>query len=136
MLRDLEIDIAIELSGHTEHSRFGMLALRAGSRPGQLPRLSRPRSARAHVDYILADQIVLPPDQTGFYVEKVAWLPDAYMVNDNSRPIAERTPTRGECGLPDDGFVFCCFNNLLKLNPASFEVWMRLLGRVPAACCG
>ena len=79
------------------------------------------------IDYIVADKTVIPDDQFAFYSEKVVWLPDAFMVNDNQRRIGERTLTRSECGLPETGFVFCCFNNMFKITPPVFQVWMRLL---------
>ena len=78
------------------------------------------------IDYILADATVIPEDQCAFYSEQVVWLPDCYLVNDDRRAICGRTPSRGECGLPEDGFVFCCFNNAYKLAPETFQVWMRL----------
>src|SRR6185503_9583717 len=81
-------------------------------------------------DYILADATVLPFDRQPFYAEKIVHLPDCYQVNDSRRPIAARTPTRAEVGLPADGFVFCNFNNSYKITPPVFDVWMRLLDRV------
>jgi predicted O-linked N-acetylglucosamine transferase (SPINDLY family) len=83
-----------------------------------------------YIDYIIADKVVIPPQEAEFYTEKVAWLPDCYQANDTRRRIAERAPTREEQGLPEHGFVFCCFNNTYKIAPDVFEVWMRLLGRV------
>src|ERR1700755_1577833 len=83
-----------------------------------------------YIDYIIADQVVIPPDEAEFYAEKVAWLPDCYQANDTTRRIADRTPTRLEQGLPEQGFVFCSFNNTYKITPDVFDVWMRLLGRV------
>ena len=76
---------------------------------------------------MIADDIVLPFDQQGFYTEKIVQLPECYQVNDWHRNIAERTPTRQEAGLPDQGFVFCCFNNNYKITAPVFHVWMRLL---------
>jgi predicted O-linked N-acetylglucosamine transferase (SPINDLY family) len=76
---------------------------------------------------------VIPPEHDVFYTEKVVRLPDTYQVNDTKRGIAERTPTRAEAGLPDTGFVFCCFNNNYKITPDVFGVWMRLLSAVPGS---
>jgi protein O-GlcNAc transferase len=81
------------------------------------------------IDYIIADKIVLPFDQGPFYTEKIVHLPDSYQVNDRKRPIA-RPPARADAGLPDDAFVFCCFNNNWKLNRPMFDIWMRLLDAV------
>jgi protein O-GlcNAc transferase len=71
--------------------------------------------------------------QRAFYSEEVVWLPDCYLITDDRRAIAERTPSRSECGLPEDGFVFCCFNNTYKLGPETFQVWMRLLKATPGS---
>src|SRR5262249_33398228 len=81
-------------------------------------------------DYIIADATVLPFDQQRFYAEKIVHLPDSYLVSDSKRPIAARTPTREEAGLPAQSFVFCSFNNCYKITPAVFDIWMRLLHRV------
>ena len=85
------------------------------------------------IDYVLADEFILPREQQACYSEKVVYLPDCYQVNDSKRKIAERTPTRGEAGLPEIGFAFCCFNNNYKITPQLFDIWMRLLGRVPGS---
>jgi predicted O-linked N-acetylglucosamine transferase (SPINDLY family) len=82
------------------------------------------------MDYILADRTVIPDAQRAYFSEKVVWLPDTFQVNDSHRAISEVTPTRRECGLPDQGFVFCCFNNAFKILPTMFDVWMRLVGAI------
>jgi protein O-GlcNAc transferase len=84
----------------------------------------------AYSNYIIADPTVIPREHFEFYREKVAWLPGSFMVNDDRRPIAERTPPRSELGLPDKAFVFCCFNQSYKISPTIFEIWMRLLRAV------
>src|SRR4051812_42616007 len=80
-----------------------------------------------YYDYIVADQTVIPEDQTGFYAERVVWLPDCFLVNDASQHVAARIPARRECGLPEDAVVFCCFNNVFKITPDVFDIWTRLL---------
>ena len=60
-------------------------------------------------------------------------LPDCYQANDTTRRVATRTPTRKECSLPAEGFVFCCFNTSWKITPAVFDAWMRLLQAVPGS---
>jgi len=82
------------------------------------------------IDYIIADPVVLPFDQQAFFTEKIVHLPECYQVNDSKRPIASVTPTRGNAGLPEQGFVFCCFNNNHKITASMFEIWMRLLRAV------
>ena len=85
------------------------------------------------IDYIIADPFVLPMDQQDAYSEKIVHLPHCYQPNDTSRLIAELTPTRAQCGLPEQGFVFCSFNNSYKLTPAFFDIWMRLLLAAPGS---
>ncbi len=129
LLREMEIDIAVDLKGFTTDGRPGILAQRPA--PVQVNYLGFPGSMGAqYVDYILADPYVIPAGHEGFYSEKVVRLPDSYQSNDTQRQIAKTTPTRAECGLPAPGFVFCCFNNNYKITPGVFDVWMRLLNAV------
>jgi len=79
------------------------------------------------LDYILVDDFIVPADQQPFYTEKLVHLPGCYQVNDSRREISPRRPSREECQLPADGFVFCSFNNSYKITPQMFDVWMRLL---------
>jgi predicted O-linked N-acetylglucosamine transferase (SPINDLY family) len=82
------------------------------------------------IDYLLADRFVVPDDLYCAYTEKIVRLPGSYQINDASRAIAEATPTRAQAGLPERGFVFCCFNNNYKITPDVFESWMRLLAQI------
>jgi protein O-GlcNAc transferase len=126
LIRDLEIDIAVDLVGALQGARPSIFARRPA--PIQVNYLGYPGSMGVeYFDYIVADRTVLPKEDVGFYVEKVAWLPDSYLVTDDTRIVAESMPSRSELNLPDDGFVFCCFNQLYKINPVVFDVWMRLL---------
>jgi protein O-GlcNAc transferase len=128
-LREREIDIAVDLVGFLENARTHVFASRAA--PVQVNYIGFPGTLGAdYYDYILADPTVVPPDHVAFYAEKVAWLPDTYLPTDSTRAIAAVTPTRGELGLPEKGFVFCAFNLSYKINPAMFDVWMRLLREV------
>jgi predicted O-linked N-acetylglucosamine transferase (SPINDLY family) len=128
-LRDLEIDIAIDLSGFTQGNRAGIFAQRAA--PVQVGYLGFSGTTGApFIDYILADGVVIPPGHDRFYSEKAVRLPNAYLPGDRKRTMAERTPTRGECGLPAVGTVFCCFNNSFKITPSIFDIWMTVLKRV------
>jgi len=129
LLRELEIDIAVDLNGFTTDSRTGIFALRAA--PVQVNYLGYPGTLGAdYIDYILADRFVIPEQHQPCYTEKVVYLPDTYQVNDSRRVIADRTPARAEAGLPGQGFVFCSFNNNYKISPPVFDVWMRLLDKV------
>ena len=127
--RALNIDIAIDLGGHTVDSRTGIFAHRCA--PVQVNFLGFPGTLGAsYYDYVIADATVIPEDQRQHYVEKVAYLPHCYQPNDGQRAISQRVFSRSEVGLPDDGFVFCCFNNAYKILPATFDGWMRILQAV------
>jgi len=129
LLRDMRVDIAIDLKGHTEDARTGILAFRPA--PIQVNYLGYPGTMGApFIDYIVADPIIAPFEHQPFYTEQIVHLPDTYQVNDTKRCIAERAPTRREAGLPEHGFVFCCFNQSYKIAPDTFGVWMRLLAAV------
>ncbi|MFZ1920994.1 MAG: tetratricopeptide repeat protein [Xanthobacteraceae bacterium] len=127
LVRRLEIDIVVDLMGFVGGNRLGIIARRAA--PIQVNFLGFPGTMGADfVDYIIADPTIIPEEHFPFYGERVVWLPDTYQSNDARRQISERTPTRRECGLPEAGFVFCCFNNTYKITPEIFDIWMRLLG--------
>jgi predicted O-linked N-acetylglucosamine transferase (SPINDLY family) len=83
-----------------------------------------------YIDYIIADQIVIPEQSQQYYVEKVVYLPTSYQPNDRKGPISDKEYSRAELGLPPDGFVFCCFNNTYKITPEVFDSWMRILRQV------
>ena len=126
LLSHMPVDIAIDLSGRTQDSRLGILAHRPA--PVQATYLGYAGTTGAgFIDYVIADRTVLPFDQQPFYTEKIVHLPDCFQSNDSTRQIAAATPTRREAGLPEAGFVFCCFNNNFKITRPVFEVWMRLL---------
>jgi protein O-GlcNAc transferase len=130
LLRDREIDIAVDLMGHTQHARLGVFARRPA--PIQIHYLGYAGTLGTRfIDYILSDSTVIPDEQREFYTEQVVWLPESYLAGDNKRAIAPHIPTRQECGLPERGFVFCSFNNAYKIAPQMFELWMRLLRAVP-----
>lgn len=132
LLRNAEVDIAVDLKGHTQGTRPEILAYRPA--PIQVGYLGYPGTIGADfLDYVLADPVVLPFDQQPFYTEKIVQLPDCYQVNDSTRAVAPETPRRAMAGLPDDGFVFCCFNNNYKIRRPIFDIWMRLLAAVPGS---
>lgn len=126
------IDILVDLKGYTQNARPGILARRPA--PIQVNWLGYPGTVGADFDdYILVDPFVVPPDRQPFFAEKLVHLPHCYQPNDSKRSIAERLPTRADCGLPDDAFVFCCFNHDYKITPRFFAIWMRLLTAVPGS---
>jgi len=157
------IDILVDLTGFTQGSRSSIAALRPAALnvswlgfPGTMGSLfegslmdsidesltgtpvdENRMEAKQGVpqplfDYLIGDATVTPLLAADDYAEKLALLPDCYQPNDRQRPVG-RTPTRSECGLPEDAFVFCCFNQTFKLTPNVFDVWMRLLQAVPGS---
>jgi len=132
LMQSLEIDIAVDLKGYTGDSRPAILSRRPA--PIQVSYIGYPGTmGLEQIDYLIADRIVLPPGLQAHCTEAVVYMPDCYQVTDSKRAIAENTPTRAEAGLPESGFVFCCFNNSYKLTPATFTLWMQLLQRVPGS---
>src|SRR5882672_772803 len=124
-LREMEIDIAVDLMGFTGECRSAIFACRPA--PLQVNYLGFPGTMGApYIDYIVADPIVIPEDHQPSYAEKIAYLPDCYLPSDTTRAIA-KPPTRREAGLPDKGFIFASFNNSYKFSAPIFDIWMRLL---------
>lgn len=131
-VRRLEIDIAIDLNGLTAGRRTSIFAMRPA--PIQINYLGFPGTVGAdYIDYIVASPILIPPEQTDGYTEKVISLPHTYQPNDTKRPVADVAPSRAELGLPEQGFVFCNFNNNFKITPDVFDIWMRLVANTPAS---
>ncbi len=129
LARSAEVDIAVDLKGFTQDSRPGIFACRAA--PLQVSYLGYPGTMGAtYMDYLIADRWLVPKDTQHHYLEKIAYVPNSYQVNDGKRKIAEKCFSREELGLPPSGFVFCCFNNNYKITPETFDGWMRILRRV------
>ena len=129
LLRNHEIDILLDLNGYFGRARTNVFAARAA--PVQVNYLGFPGTMGAeYMDYIIADRHVIPEDQRHYFTEHVVYLPDSYQANDSKRKISEETPTRAAAGLPERGIVYCCFNNNHKILPGTFDIWMRLLGRI------
>ncbi len=128
LIRDLGIDIAVAMT----ERRPRIFAVRPA--PIQVSYLVFPGTTGADFyDYVFADSTVLPFDQQPYFSEKIVHLPGSYQINDSKRAIAPLTFGRNEVGLPEDGFVFCCFNNSAKVAADMFDVWMRLLLAKPNA---
>ncbi len=129
LLRELGVDIAVDLMGFTQGLRLGIFAHRAA--PVQVNYLGYAGTLGApYMDYIVADEVVIAPGEEGFYAEQVVRLPHCFLPNDDRREIAQRVPTRAQAGLPERGVVFCAFTSTYKINPGMYEVWMRLLREV------
>jgi predicted O-linked N-acetylglucosamine transferase (SPINDLY family) len=129
LLRDLEVDIAVDLTGYTTGARPGILAFRPT--PIQVSWLGYPGTLGVdYIDYLIADPIVVPTSDEVHYTERIVRLPHCYLPNDAQSRHAQK-PTRAVAGLPETGFVFCAFNNINKINPQMFDIWMRLLQKTP-----
>ena len=125
------VDILVDLKGYTQFSRPDILALRPA--PVQVHYLGYPGTLGApFIDYLISDEVVSPREQAMYYSEALAYLPDSYQCNDRTRPLLP-PPLRAECGLPEQGFVYCCFNQHYKITPQVFEHWCRILRRVPGS---
>jgi predicted O-linked N-acetylglucosamine transferase (SPINDLY family) len=132
LARSLNVDIAVDLGGHTFGNRAGIFALRAA--PVQVNYLGYLGSMGAsYIDYIVADRTVVTPASESHFSEKIIYLPDSHQVNDRKRRIADKVFNKKELGLPPTGFVFCCFNTSYKIMPATFAGWMRILKAVPGS---
>jgi predicted O-linked N-acetylglucosamine transferase (SPINDLY family) len=129
--RALGIDISIDLNGFTKGNRAGAFAARtAPVQAGYLGYLGT--MGTSCIDYILADETIIPPSHRDYYAEKVVGLP-CFQVNDDRQAISEKAFLRAELGLPEKGFVFCSLNQLFKITPDVFGGWMRVLIRTPGS---
>ncbi|MEO5671411.1 MAG: tetratricopeptide repeat protein [Ramlibacter sp.] len=132
-IRRMNVDILVNLNGYYGQERTGVFSRRPS--PVQVNYLGFPGTLGApYFDYLVADDVVIPPGSREFYTEKIAYLPHSYQANDAKRPIAGRAFDRSMAGLPPHAFVFCCFNNNYKITPATFDGWMRILRRVDNSC--
>jgi len=127
-----EVDILIDLKGHTTNARLGIFAYRPA--PIQMTYLGFPGTSGADFfDYVITDKIVTPPEHARYYSEKFFYMPDCYQINDYKQPISEKIYTRAELGLPDTGFIFSSFNQSYKIDPIMFDLWAGLLKKVPGS---
>ena len=127
--RDLDIDIAIDMGGFTKNCRPGIFALRAA--PVQVNYLGYPGTMGSKfMDYIIADQVIIPKSKMKYYTEKVAYLPHSYMPNDSKTRPSSKKISKQDVGLPEDKFIFCCFNAPYKISPDMFSIWARILTAV------
>jgi len=129
LIRSHEIDILIDLQGQTAGARADMLEYRPA--PIQITYLGLPATTGfPSIDYVIADEFLIPPKSAKFYSEKPIYMPDLYMVSDNKRPVGP-TPTRASNHLPEEAFVFCSLNNSYKYTPEMFRTWIKILKRTP-----
>lgn len=131
LIREDEIDILIDLQGQTAGARIDMLSYRPA--PIQITYLGLPATtAHPAIDYVIADRFLIPEELARYYSERPIYMPDVYMVSDRKRT-SSPAPSRSSCGLPEEGFVFCSFNNSNKYTPQIFDAWARILQRVPGS---
>lgn len=129
LARSHGLDIAVDIKGYTQDGRPEILAYRAAA--VQMFYMGFPGPAgQPFIDYVIADRIVIPEENRQFFTERVICLPNSYYANDNRRVISDAPQARADHNLPDDAFVFCCFNQTYKISPTEFDIWMRLLGKV------
>ncbi len=132
MVGDRRVDILVDLMGHSHHNRLEILALRpAPLQVGYLGFLGT--SGADFIDYLIADEIVVPEDHGRYYDEKIIRLPGCYQINHDYRLGIAESVHRKDWGLPENGFIFCSFNNAYKIDRTLFDIWMRILHRIPHA---
>lgn len=131
-IADDGIDILVDMKVHTGGARPGVFALRPA--PVQINYLGYPGTSGAqYLDYLIGDSVLVPQGAEQYYSEAIARMPASYQATDNAQPIAAACPPRADFGLPDGAFVFCCFNQLYKIEPAIFAAWMDILRAVPGS---
>jgi predicted O-linked N-acetylglucosamine transferase (SPINDLY family) len=130
LMREMEVDIALDVSGTMQDARQGIFAHKPA--PVQV-NLYGYTSGSSYMDYMLSDRVVIPPESQWGYTEKVVYMPTAWLANDPTREVSERQFSKQEMGLPEVGVVYCSFNNAYKMNPQMFDVWMRILQQVPGS---
>ena len=129
LARQRNIDIAVHRNGFTKNDRTELFA--SGLAPIQINYLGYPGTLGADfIDYIVADPILIPEDKRQYYSEEIIYLPNTYQPTDNTRIISDKVIIRKDMGLPENGFVFCCFNQIYKISSTEFDIWMRLLNSV------
>ncbi len=129
--QEMGVDIAVDLGGFTKNSRTAIFAMRCApvqvSYIGYLGTMAAP-----YMDYLIADEVIIPAHSTQFYTEKIAYLP-VYQANDSKRQMSTEPMNRSLLGLPENIFIFGCFNTNYKITPNLFDAWMRILKRVESS---
>lgn len=124
-----DLDIAIDLMGYTKNNKLGIFKYRIA--PIQINYLGYPGTIGAdYFDYIIADQVLIPENQKKFYSEKIIYMPHSYQPNDNKITIPKQYTSKSDHGLPNDGIVFCCFNQNYKIGISEFNIWMKILKKI------
>ncbi len=127
--RELNIDIAIDLKGFTNNNRFDLFIERCA--PIQISYLGFPGTSGSDcIDYLIADKIIIPEENKNYYSENIIYLPNSYQANDSNPTLSKRIFSKKDFNLPENKFIFCCFNHNFKILPDMFEIWMRILKKV------
>lgn len=130
LIQDLKIDILFDLNTFFGEFRPGIFARRPAG--VQINYLGFPgTSGSSFMDYIIGDDVVIPTSHDEFFTESVIRLPNCYQPNDDCRSTPKVALSKREEGLPEAGFVFCCFNNTYKITPHTFSLWMTILESTP-----
>lgn len=132
VIAEAEIDVLVDLNGFNGANRNAVMARRPARLQMTFPGYPGTLGAD-YIDYMLCDAVVIPPQLRQHYRESIVLMPHSYQANDRQKPIADRAFSRAELGLPDSGFVFCCFNNTYKIMPRMFDVWARIMHAVPGS---
>ena len=127
--REKNLDVAIHRNGHTRHAKTEIFAQRVA--PVQINYLGYPGTIGGDfIDYIVADKVVLPEEHKSYYSEKVISLPHSYQPNDRKRTIVKTQTSRADFSLPEKAIVLCCFNNMFKITPLEFRIWMSVMKKI------
>tara|TARA_Y100001935_G_scaffold5563_2_gene4269 strand:+ start:1443 stop:3416 length:1974 start_codon:yes stop_codon:yes gene_type:complete len=128
---NLKIHIAVDLMVYTgSQSRFGIFLNKCA--PIQINFLGYPgTSASEKIDYIIADKTVIPETNKKFFTEKIIYFPNSYQPSEKNRQLSEKKFTKKNLNLPEDVFIFCCFNTCSKILPGMINVWADILNQVP-----
>ncbi len=129
LARSDKLDIAIDLMGYIQYNRMSIFCYRVA--PIQINYLGYPGSSGSGtIDYIIADEIIIPKGYEKFYSEKIIRMPSCYQCNDNKKEICTEPISRKDFDLPEKSFVFTCFNSNKKITPKEFDIWMTILSKI------
>ena len=129
LVKDLKIDIAVDLMGFTKSNRYKIFNNRCA--PIQVSYLGYAgTTGLKNMDYLIADESVILNDYRKYYLEKIIYMPNSFMPNNENQIISEKKYTKMSEGLPKNGIVYCCFNKHYKITPKIFDVWIDILKNV------
>lgn len=125
LTKQLKIDVAIDLNGHTLNSRPDIFRHRAA--PIQINYLGYPGTIGNYMDYIIADKTIIPEENKKFYFEKTIYLPDTYQPYNPNQTIKLKNFNRERFNIPNSKFIYCCLNKVEKISPKIFNSWLKIL---------